>query len=383
MPTLETRCDDTKCLIDSITNKCDKQTISCNSPFCKRQFHIQCAGLKGKKVSNIYFLCTACNDYLVYSNAPLQSKLEKLEGQFSELSSSITNQILQLEKQFSADVKELNDKITTVENHCSANSLTVTELNKQLDSLCNKTESQFSELNARINSLENTDINDCLHSNRQSNNAKTKTKSMSFSHENNEISKIFLCSIEVELSKDDVIKILELENISVENLTFEEQAGNFKRKYFLKVSATNVIDLFRFKTSLSQSNLSTTWFVRDSPPKSPKETFNVAVKNDDHRHYERVPHNSNIMKPASNRNIKFNYNKNLTHSFNKVDRTVKYGSLKHNNNNNAPPNFNRGPFQPHSNIQKPSYANVAANTHSTHGEIVPFLENLLMSIKQK
>jgi len=380
MPTLETHCDDTKCLIDNITNKCDKQTISCNSPFCKRQFHIQCAGLKGKKVSNIYFLCTACNDYLTYSNAPLQSKLEKLEGQFSELSSSITNQILQLKKQFSADVKDLNDKIITLENHCSANSISVTELNTQLDSLSNKTERQFSELSARINSFENTDVNNCIHSNGQTNETETKKKSVSFCRENNEISKIFLCSIEVELTKDDVVKIIELENISVENLTFEEQAGNFKKKYFLKVSATNVIDLFRFKTSFSQSNLSSTWFLRDTPPKSPKEGFNVAANNSDNRHYERVPHNSNIMKPASNRNIKFHHNNNFTHSYNK---TVKYRNFKQNSNNNTAPKFNRALTQSHSNTQKPTYASIAANNHSAHGEIVPFLENLLMSIKQK
>ena len=55
------------------------QTINCASPFCPRQFHLHCAGLKSKKVNNIYFLCKSCNDFITYSNSSLQNKLTVLE----------------------------------------------------------------------------------------------------------------------------------------------------------------------------------------------------------------------------------------------------------------------------------------------------------------
>ena len=74
------------CKINHST-KSDK-VIQCSSPFCNKEFHMQCAGLKSKKQSdlnNIYFLCRSCNDFIAYSNNPVQNKLAELEIQLKML----------------------------------------------------------------------------------------------------------------------------------------------------------------------------------------------------------------------------------------------------------------------------------------------------------
>jgi len=81
--------------------------------------------------------------------------------------------------------------------------------------------------------------------------------------------KVFLCSIEKNLSKSDIQFILEDAGIDMKDIEILEAEGNFKNKRYVEIKSNKQICLFKFKISFGQCNLNKTWFVRNSPPKSP------------------------------------------------------------------------------------------------------------------
>ena len=153
MPILEGKCADPKCTVESFTNKTDKQSITCASPFCKNTFHIACAGQKGKKLGNIYFLCNCCNEFIKYSNAPVQEKLIKLEQQITDLSLSINARIKQLENDLSETFEILKGRMLVIENKYESKIL---EINQTFSLLENNVNSKIEEMNKNLTNFQNS-----------------------------------------------------------------------------------------------------------------------------------------------------------------------------------------------------------------------------------
>jgi len=135
MPVLEGKCADPKCNLEATSNKGDKQTITCASPFCKSQFHLHCVGLKGKKVSSLYFLCTACNDYINYSQAPMNDRLDKLEQQITNFSNKIEEKIIKLENEILSIQTNMYSQLQTANESITANTNNIEKLNTDLKSM--------------------------------------------------------------------------------------------------------------------------------------------------------------------------------------------------------------------------------------------------------
>jgi len=81
--------------------------------------------------------------------------------------------------------------------------------------------------------------------------------------------KLFLCSIERDLTIPDIRFILEDAGITISEVEFIEAKGNFKNKKFIEITSKNRVNLFKFRIAFNQSILKSTWFIRNSPPKSP------------------------------------------------------------------------------------------------------------------
>jgi len=148
---LEGKCSAVKCDYASFSNKNDKQTIICASPFCNKTFHLQCVGHKGKKASSLYFLCVACEEFITYSNSSLEKKLCNLEQQVKDILSTVNTRITAVEEKFKTAVNEMDEKIST----CVINS------EKATDALKIK----FDEMERKIESLEGKVSNFCTASN--------------------------------------------------------------------------------------------------------------------------------------------------------------------------------------------------------------------------
>jgi len=132
MPTVEGKCADPKCAFETSGSKGDKQAIACASPFCKSLFHLQCAGLKVKKVSNLYFLCTACNDFINYTQKPLHDKLANLEEQIKLFTTSMNEKIIKIEEQFKQSQKQSTDKIEYLNTALEGNKIKLNSVESKL-----------------------------------------------------------------------------------------------------------------------------------------------------------------------------------------------------------------------------------------------------------
>jgi len=135
MPVLEGKCADPKCNLEATSNKGDKQTITCASPFCKSQFHLHCVGLKGKKVSSLYFLCTACNDYINYSQAPINDRLDKLELQITNFTTKINEKITSLESEILLVKTNMHSKLQTASESIATNENNIEKFSADLKNM--------------------------------------------------------------------------------------------------------------------------------------------------------------------------------------------------------------------------------------------------------
>jgi len=90
-------------------------------------------------------------------------------------------------------------------------------------------------------------------------------------NEKNVDKELFVCSIEADLTLEDIVFILQDANISTEGITLEQPNKNFKNKKYIVVKSLSKVKLFNFKMSLLNSSLKETWFIRTSPPKFDKQ----------------------------------------------------------------------------------------------------------------
>jgi len=152
---LDGKCCEPNCAIDDTHNKGDKQIITCAAPYCESQFHLHCVGLKGKKISSLYFLCNACNEFINLSQNSLQERIKQLENQFKEFTCSMNNKISTLEKQLEEKTKMTDESSEKIEASNNENSTKICNFNDNLNKLDEKVNTQLNEIVNKINKLEN------------------------------------------------------------------------------------------------------------------------------------------------------------------------------------------------------------------------------------
>jgi len=159
-----------KCAEPSCNNQKGEKQIKCSSPFCERQFHLTCANLKGKsktELSNIYFLCNACNDFIRYSNSRIECKLNSLEVDLREVIKPIELKLLKIEDELSTQMGKITEKVKTIEEIQSKQNSIINDLKTKIECLEKRLESEgknkFNPTPAvvtdapTLNSVKNTD----------------------------------------------------------------------------------------------------------------------------------------------------------------------------------------------------------------------------------
>jgi len=102
------------CCEPTCRNKENSQFIACAAPFCKKQFHLACAGLKGKpkeEISKLYFVCLSCDDFIRYSNSKIDLRLNRIEEDLNETIVSLKQNIKLLEEKTDG----IKDRLDTYE----------------------------------------------------------------------------------------------------------------------------------------------------------------------------------------------------------------------------------------------------------------------------
>ena len=134
MSQLEGKCADPKCEVDTHTNKNDGQSINCASPFCTREFHLQCAGLKGKKVNNI-----------------IPAKQTALEKQLKDFTSCLNEKMTILQDKFKSSLKTFNEKLVSIEK---SNDTKILCINDKISNLEEKLNNQLCLFEEKMNNFE-------------------------------------------------------------------------------------------------------------------------------------------------------------------------------------------------------------------------------------
>jgi len=199
----------------------------------------------------------------------------------------------------------------------------------------------------------------------------------------------FLCSIETELSIDDVKFVLDDAKVPLNEIVLKEVDGEFKRKKFIEVSSLNAICLFKFKRAFYSSSLSGSWFLRQTPPK--RHNVSEQSSRSSHPLHNKNVHENPTSKNAPNNNYEGAYkNKEIKRGYKKQT----FAEVVKNYNNEQTPlvSFKNTPIQPIT-LSDQFYGNKRNINHlnSQHSqcgpinrqeEMVPFLEKLLLVAKQ-
>jgi len=141
------------CSEPSCRNRDNSNMISCSSPFCSKQFHLTCVGLKGKAkedITSLYFVCLSCNEFITYSNCKIDTKLCQIESELNKSIQSIKANIASLEQSINA----INKRVDALEN-LNEQSKLETQNNDAKIGFTNKNVEQLEiNLNDKISDLE-------------------------------------------------------------------------------------------------------------------------------------------------------------------------------------------------------------------------------------
>jgi len=192
--------------------------------------------------------------------------------------------------------------------------------NEEINNVCDLTQSVTVDVAPPTSVVQPTAKN-CSSTNTIEDETKTKKGANDQDHgfnDSNEMNgKLFLCSIEKELSVNDVCLILEDAGIELKEISLKENEGNFKHKKYLTIEATEKVKLFRFKLSFNQSKLNGTWFLRSTPPRNPtKHHFNNSSRREPTQsaHLNKYTSEPSIIPPSSDNRQNFRtapFNKNI------------------------------------------------------------------------
>jgi len=344
---------------------------------CNNSFHAVCVNYHTKSDSEFalavnIFSCNKCFQLI-------EAISEQIHNKFSSLINSLQSSIDKMST-------ELADLKTVVSNNSSDTVLTVHDATntKECTALDNSTDAKNLKLSKEI-------------VNKQDNNA-TSFQSEQNIEQNNKtvINKYFLCSVETELSLDDIRLILEDASVPLTEIDLIEAKGEFKRKRYVEIFSNNAVCLFKFKRAFNSSNLNGSWFLRETPPKQhkpenskPYKPSSINNKNTQEKNHTNFYHHQtrNHSFPTKNNNRnKYYYNdkrfaqKQQTYPLINYKNTplqtnyehyqhtpLHYNQLTQSKNNNT--NINNGNY---------------SNNHQSQSEdsTIPFLEKLLCIAKK-
>jgi len=262
----------------SADNKKDKhctRLIECR--LCLKSWHAFCVGYQLMNVNEFLeksktFVCNKCNFFIERVSDVVTDKLSTIiKSHFSELETKLST------GNIAANNITMNDqqstKIPDILTDEKPGDTTSDSLNKTATSLTHSNDNEI----------------------RTSQNIKLKTKvSNSTEQEQNQINKLYLCSIEKDLSISDISFILNDAELDITGININETHGNFKNKKFVELDSTEKVKLFKFKLAFGKSSLHNTWFVRNTPPKVP-----VNIERSDKTNYYTVDKPKNHQNPAS------------------------------------------------------------------------------------
>jgi len=251
-------------------NKKDKhytRLIECR--MCLKSWHAFCVGYHTLKEDEFNeqsktFVCNKCN-YFVHAvsdivaekvRIQMQDLFAQLESKTAETYDKLSTALLGRKRN---SIEEKEARIVTQPNEIKNGSTN--------NDVANISNTESPKINVANNStteiLETNEDTDFVSNKLPSN----KQDTISSKTEDN----LYVCSIEKELTLNDVRLILEDAEVHVKNIELWEITGDFKRKRFIEVTSKEKIDLFKFKHSFSRSKLCGTWFLRSTPPRSPVE----------------------------------------------------------------------------------------------------------------
>jgi len=373
-----------KCLVVKETKKHKRFTrvVNCNN--CEKKFHAYCCGWETMSENEVNdaestFVCIKCNRFI---SAVADKIYEKVDG----ILNAMKNEIAQL-RQANVDLKATFEQVK----------------NGTVDEATN------------IETVEDEELD--LHKSDSPNHLTSEKKQSTTEQYDNKI--LYLCSVESQLSVEDIRLILNDANIALDDLYFSQPDKDFKAKKYIEINSLNAVKLFKFKFSFEKSNLNGTWFLRTTPPKSKVQTSNASnaqgfIKNSYSSNKNSRPfHNKTAVGTSARYNhmpLRFHSNnsnnKNINNSnnnnyYNNSRKNLSFQQQKTHSNalsnriNNSTQqyhhpfaNYNANYFHqasPHTadNLHMPSYANaVTQNFTQKSNAIVPFLENLVQTLKE-
>jgi len=217
---------------------------------CLKSWHAFCVGYQLMNANEFLdksktFVCNKCNFFIERVSDIVTDKLSAIiKSHFSELE---------------AKLPIVNTENNTMKDQ-NSNIIPPTLTGEKLD------DTNSESLNVTGKSITHSSDNETP----TSQNIKSKTNSHSSTkQEENQIKKLYLCSIEKDLSVSDIAFILMDAEIDINGININEVHGNFKNKKFVELDSIEKVKLFKFKLAFGKSSLHNTWFVRNTPPKAP------------------------------------------------------------------------------------------------------------------
>jgi len=366
---VESKCSlDDECYVINENKKQKKYTRSIACRNCNRTFHAYCAGWEEKTDAQLnadktLFVCNNCNTFLDLVAEKVSQKVSALFDVFRIEIKELINSNAQINNEISnsVDVKlsQANESVAEIITHHSTQ-----RKSNANDIIDNKNNSNTAHEDMSINN------GSSVHN---------ATGLQSSSNKEKQLKNCFLCSIENELSIENVQFIvqfiLEDSNVSLENIQLNEVAGDFKNKRYIEVKSDNAVTIFKFKRQFYSSNLNGTWFVRSTPPKTRNHlsTFNNSTK---------LPQSNSLQLNSHHYNKKQSNNASLGGKFhsNRGQNKEKYYRKNWNQPNPNYPTYAAAVRNniPNSNITNENHDAQPSNV--SRGDLQHFLEKVIHSL---
>jgi len=369
-----------KCLVVKETKKNKRLTrlVNCNN--CDKAFHVYCCGWKELSENEVTevestFVCNKCNGFI-------SAVADKIYEKMNYVLNAMKEEITQL-RHSNVELKATVEKYKCSEVPVVADLKTLSTENLIL------TQSNDNGNNAEI-------------SKKQTATPTTTTTKTTTTTQKHDTKILYLCSIESQLSINDIQLILSDANIEVDDVAFNQPDKDFRTKKYVEINSLNAVKLFKFKFSFEKSNLNGTWFLRTSPPKSNgKNSYKNASNLRGFATHQQNSRSNSSYQPSYYKNANYNSTSrqaysNNTHSNNNKNHSFKpittqsqihkntqsnyQPGILYNTNRNISLDTNNIPYK----LPNQSYAN--ALTHNVpktnSGSIIPFLENLVQSLRE-
>jgi len=170
------KCDEPSCL-----NQKNEKLIQCSSPFCSRQFHLSCANLKGKtksEISNLYFLCKSCHDFIQYSNSTIETKLKNLEEDVKQLMQPIEQKLQVITLKLEKSIDEIMARVCVIEKSELVRQKNMDDFKDKIIKLESKLDAELLKFVNKLDNLDNNKpiIQPAQSSKPQNNNSTSMTK---------------------------------------------------------------------------------------------------------------------------------------------------------------------------------------------------------------